>query len=79
MAKSITIRNVPDEVRDEIARRAANHGQSLQAFLRGMLVDKVSYPDPDEHIARVRARVKASGVNVGAEDIVAMIRAHRDA
>ena len=33
MALAITIRNVPDEVRNELASRAALKGWSLQQFL----------------------------------------------
>jgi len=34
MAKSITIRDVPDETSDELAARAALTGRSLQEYLR---------------------------------------------
>jgi plasmid stability protein len=35
---SITIRNVPDEVRDELAARARLSGRSLQEYLRSELI-----------------------------------------
>ena len=38
MATSITIRDVPDETRDELAARAALTGRSLQEYLRSKLV-----------------------------------------
>ena len=34
MAVQITIRDVPDKVRDELAARAARQGKSMQEFLR---------------------------------------------
>lgn len=42
MAVQITIRDVPDKVRDELAARAARQGKSMQEFLRG--AGAVSYP-----------------------------------
>ena len=39
---AITIRDVPDEVRDELAARAARSGQSLQEYLRAVLVESVA-------------------------------------
>jgi plasmid stability protein len=39
MATSITIRNVPEEVRDELASRAALAGRSLQEHLRSELIE----------------------------------------
>jgi hypothetical protein len=38
MTTSITIRDVPDETRDELAARAALSGRSLQEYLRARLV-----------------------------------------
>jgi plasmid stability protein len=35
---AITIRDIPDDVRDELAARAARSGKSLQEYLRGMLI-----------------------------------------
>ncbi|HTQ15944.1 FitA-like ribbon-helix-helix domain-containing protein [Mycobacterium sp.] len=60
----VTIRNVPDEVRDELAARAARAGKSLQEYLRGLLVEAADKPSVDEVLARARARVTATGVRV---------------
>jgi plasmid stability protein len=75
MATSITIRNVPDETRDELAARAALAGQSLQEYLRGQLIELAGKPDPQLLMARVRARTSRVGTTVPAEAILA----HRDA
>jgi len=56
MAVAITIRDVPDDVRDELAARAARKGQSLQEYLRGFLVEAASKPRVDDVITRARAR-----------------------
>jgi plasmid stability protein len=67
---AITVRDVPDGVRDELAARAARAGQSLQEYLRSLLVATADKPTPDEVLARARARVVATGVLVGADDIL---------
>lgn len=38
---AVTVRDVPDEVRDELAARAARAGKSLQEYLRALLVSAV--------------------------------------
>ena len=71
MSVAITIRDVPDVVRDELAARAARAGKSLQEYLRGMLVETATHPTVDDVIARARARVAATGVRVDADSILA--------
>lgn len=71
MPVAITIRDVPREVRDELAARAARAGKSLQEYLRGMLVDAAARPPVGDVIARARARVDATGARVAAESILA--------
>jgi len=71
MSVAITIRDVPNAVRDELAARAARAGKSLQEYLRGMLVESTSRPTLDDVIARARARVDATGVRVNADSILA--------
>ncbi|HWH32643.1 MAG TPA: hypothetical protein VNU01_08225 [Egibacteraceae bacterium] len=75
MPKAITIRDVPDEVRDELAARAARAGQSLQEFLRTELLELASQPTIEELLSDVRARKRATGSTLAAETIVS----YRDA
>jgi len=77
MSIAITIRDVPDDVRDELAARAARAGKSLQEYLRGMLVDTASRPSVADVMARARARVDATGARVDAESILAARDAER--
>jgi len=44
MPVAITIRNVPEGVRDELAARAARSGRSLQEYLAGLLTDLTTRP-----------------------------------
>jgi plasmid stability protein len=67
---AITVRDIPDGVRDELAARAARSGKSLQEFLRGLLVDTAARPSVNDVIARARARVEATGVRVDASAIL---------
>jgi plasmid stability protein len=77
MSVAITIRAVPDEVRDELAARAARAGKSLQEYVRGMLLEAAARPSAEDVIARARARVDATGVRVDAAAILAARDADR--
>lgn len=70
MVKSITIRNVPDEARDELAARAARGGQSLQEYLRGQLIALAQRPDNASLIEDIRARKRQTNVRLPAERIL---------
>jgi len=72
-----TVRKVPEEVRDEVAARAARAGQSLQEYLRSFLVAAASKPTTDEVLSRARARVAATGSRVDAATILAARDADR--
>ncbi|OGQ86529.1 MAG: hypothetical protein A2289_19105 [Deltaproteobacteria bacterium RIFOXYA12_FULL_58_15] len=56
MSTSITIRDVPEDTRNELAARAARSGRSLQEYLRRQLVDLARKPDAQALLARVRDR-----------------------
>jgi antitoxin FitA len=73
MPTVISIRNVPDDVRDELAARAGRSGRSLQEFLRGALIDLASRPDPALLMSEVRARATTLGTSLPAEDIIALL------
>lgn len=70
MSVAITVRDVPDQVRDELAARAARAGMSMQEYLRDLLVVSASRPAVGDVIARARARVDATGVRLDAESIL---------
>ena len=77
MGVAITVRDVPDETRDELAARAARAGMSLQEYLRGLLVQSAARPTAGDLIARARRRVESTGVRVDAESILAARDADR--
>jgi plasmid stability protein len=77
MPVAITVRDVPDNVRDELAARAARAHQSLQEYLRTMLIDSAARPPVADVIARARARVEVTGSTVSAASILAARDADR--
>jgi len=74
---AVTIRDVPHEVRDELAARAARSGKSLQEYLRGVLVNAADKPTVDDVLARARARVRATGTRINSSATLAAKDADR--
>ncbi len=72
---AITIRDVPDETRAELASRAALSGRSLQEYLRARLIEMARRPDAHVLMAKVRERKQRLGSSLSAEEILG----HRDA
>jgi len=72
---SITVRNVPKDVRDELAARAARAGRSLQEHLRAELIELARKPSVGEVLAGARSRSRLTGSTLTAERILD----HRDA
>jgi antitoxin FitA len=70
MTTSITIRDVPDETRDELAARAALAGRSLQEYLRSRLVELARQPEAETLVERIRARKTATGSALSPERIL---------
>ncbi|WP_308465664.1 FitA-like ribbon-helix-helix domain-containing protein [Rathayibacter soli] len=56
MPVTISIRAVPDDVRDELAARAARSGRSLQEYLSAELAALAARPSASEAIMRARMR-----------------------
>lgn len=71
MATTMTIRHVPDEVRNELAARAARSGRSLQEFMLDEIVRLASKPSVADLVADVRERKRRSGRRVGRDAILA--------
>ncbi len=72
MKVRIVIEDVPAEIHERLVRRAELRGKSLQEFLLDELEMLVPYPtiSNKEWVEQARARVKASGSRVTAEDIL---------
>jgi len=74
---AITIRDVPDETRDELASRAALSGRSLQEFLRLQLIEIARKPDPNALLARIRDRKRQVDSRLPVEAILGHVDADR--
>ncbi|MCY4512022.1 MAG: hypothetical protein OXG35_34410 [Acidobacteria bacterium] len=70
MPVQITIREVPEAVRDALAVRAARQRQSMQGFLRGELERIASRPSAREWLQRVRDRKAVTGTRIGTSSIL---------
>lgn len=70
MATTITIRHVPDDVRNELAGRAARRGQSLQEFMLGEVVRLASKPSAADLLADVRGRKGRRPHQLGRDELL---------
>ena len=70
MSTSITIRDVPDETRDELAARAALSGRSLQAYLRMQMIELANTPDIDSLLQRIADRKEATRTVLTTDEIL---------
>ena len=48
MVAALSIRGIDDEVRERLRIRAAEHGRSMEAEIRSILVEAVSQPETSE-------------------------------
>ena len=76
MPVAVTVRHVPDDVRNKLAARAALKGWSLQEFLLHELIDLSHRPDRAALIANLRSQIPA-GQTFTAQEIVAAVNADR--
>ena len=77
MPVQITIRGVPEEVRDELAARAALRRQSMQEFLRGELERIASRPSIAAWLQGVRDRKAVAETRVQPSSILSARDADR--
>ncbi|QAY59516.1 hypothetical protein ET475_05630 [Microbacterium protaetiae] len=76
MAVTITVRNVPDDVRDELAARAARSGRSLQEYLSAQLRQIATTPSALEALSRARLAAQ-SYPDLSMDEIVEAVHAGR--
>ncbi len=75
MGVQITIRDVPEAVKDELAARAALQGKSMQEFLRAELERLAAHPPVEQLLARIRDRKMTAKTRISPQEILA----HRNA
>jgi len=72
---SVQIKNVPDDVRDELHRRARSAGQSLQEYLLAHLIEEANTAPLDEVLARAAGH---RGGSAPMADVAELVRRDRD-
>lgn len=77
MAIRITIRDIPEKVRDQLALHAASQGKSMQEYLRAELERLAARPSMEIWLKEVRQRKRESKSRVTTRMIVKMIREDR--
>ena len=79
---TVTIRDVPDDVRDSLANEARERGQSLQAFLLGLLQRQAAFGRNKQLLAEVERDLSAgdwAGPDApDAADLIEQARSERD-
>jgi len=70
MSVQITIRDVPEKVRRELAARAAAQGRSMQEYLRMVLERVATRPTAETWLKQVQRRKRAAGSRVATEEIL---------
>jgi hypothetical protein len=81
MSTVVTVRDVPDEVRDLLAQQARERGQSLQAYLLGVLRRQAAFSRNRQMLAEIGSELNG-GDGAGpdapdAADVLAQERAER--
>ena len=77
MSVQITITDVPEEIRDKLARRAALRSQTLEEFLRRELERLATPTDRAQLMREIEERLEASQTHVPGSEIVRILRADR--
>jgi plasmid stability protein len=70
MSVQITIRDVPNAVRDELAARAARQGKSMQEYLRAEMERLAARPSVDLALARIRERKARASKRIAPREIL---------
>jgi hypothetical protein len=83
MVTAVTVRDVPEEVRDLLAQQARERGQSLQAYLLGVLRRQARFSRNRELLAEIESELRAEGGGAGTEapdscEVLAQARAEAE-
>ncbi|MBW0254572.1 hypothetical protein [Cellulomonas sp. PS-H5] len=74
---ALQIRDIPEDVRDVLTRRARAKGQSLQAYLREMVLRDAAFDDNLTLLDAV-AHARRGAVGTGDDVLAALDAARRD-
>ena len=77
MTVSMTIRNIPDEVRDDLSAKASRKGHSLQEYVHKLLVEEASKPDIGDLIKQIRSRKQILNTQLSSDVILEHLKGDR--
>jgi plasmid stability protein len=78
MSKMIQVRNVPERLHRELARRARARNQTLTAFIQEILEREVARPSAEEVFDRIEGREPLE-LDISPAELIRADRAERDA
>lgn len=79
MATVVTVRDVPDEVRDVLAEQARERGQSLQAYLLSVLRRQAAFSRNRQLLAEIESDLSGGrGAGPDAPDAADVLAQERD-
>jgi len=70
MATTVTIRHVPEDVRNELAARAARSGRSLQEYMLEELVKLAAKPAVADLVEEIRVRKRRVGRHLSRDEVL---------
>jgi len=73
----ITVRDVPSDVRDNLATRAALEGRSMQEYLRAQLIQLANSAPVEQVLANMRRRKRLEPVLVARDEVLEHLSADR--
>jgi antitoxin FitA len=75
---SMQIRDLPEEVHDEYVRRAHDARQSLQQYMRALLIDEASRPSMASVLARAAENARRWGGSYSFDEVLADLHQARE-
>ena len=78
MTTAVTVRDVPDEVRDVLAQQARERGQSLQAYLLAVLSRQAAFSQNRRLLAEIESELRGdAGAGPDAPDAAEVLARQR--
>ena len=77
MTVTVTVRDVPDDVREALTRVARSRGQSLQALLLGVLKQQAAFSRNADLLTEIADDLAGGGADADAPDAAAVLEQAR--
>ena len=76
---SIRIRDIPDDVHEELARRAHNAHQPLEQYTRALVMSEARRSSMPDLLSRARENARRWGGSYGSGKVIEDLRVSREA